>query len=140
MGIFNRFTKTESMNMKTGKFEPRKRSMKELTYEEQMDTPQNRRRARREQRRQERETLQKMEKEAYHKAYTKARVKRATQRGTYRGGTPWYERIQMPSYQPSTSYRTRKTTRKKKGKKRKTAQRRTSDFNFDFDPIDNWRF
>jgi len=37
MGIFSRFRKEEVYNKDTGKFEPKQKEIKELTYEEQME-------------------------------------------------------------------------------------------------------
>ena len=133
MGIFNRFTRSEHMNMKTGKFE--RAQPKELTYEEQMNTPEHRR----QQKKQYRLETRRLEREAYRKAYRKARIERATKRGKTYGGSTWFERMASPPPIQQTYYGYPKKKKKKTSKKRRRKPP-TGNYGFNFDPIDNWRF
>jgi len=100
MGLLDRFVKKEKMNMETGRFEQVRKPVKELTYEEQMNTPVNRRRQRVEQRKAERRELRRLEHEAYQKSFQQARLERAKKRGRTAGSTTWFERFEERNLQP----------------------------------------
>lgn len=148
MGILDRFRKQEYYNKETGRFEPVRREIRELTYEEQMEPP------RRPSRWDEYSARRKQEKQIYKQEFQKARERglreRARKTGFQSGRTSGWDRLQSfagppprPTYKPRKKKKRKTTTRPKPYRIQDNYNPFGSTFDTglqSFDPIDNYGF